>query len=102
MCLKIIPQVECKVSLPSRGAIVFLFLFYNLYIHILLFQEDADLLITYAKEVNESLSGSGKLENIDEKLLKQLSYIAKGDVCPMQGVIGGIVAQEVMKVCECV
>lgn len=62
--------------------------------------EDGDLIIAYAKEVNESISGNGKLENIDEKLLKQLSYISKGDVCPMQGVIGGIVAQEVMKACS--
>lgn len=28
----------------------------------------------------------------------QLAYNARGDICPMQGVIGGITAQEVMKV----
>ena len=30
--------------------------------------------------------------------MTQLAYNARGDVCPMQGVIGGITAQEVMKV----
>ena len=35
---------------------------------------------------------------MDESLLTQLAYNARGDICPMQGVIGGITAQEVMKV----
>ena len=30
--------------------------------------------------------------------MTQLAYNARGDLCPMQGVIGGITAQEVMKV----
>jgi len=63
-------------------------------------EEDAEAVVAKAKEVNESLSGSGKLEEVNEKLIKQLSYLARGDVCPMQGVIGGIVAQEVMKACS--
>ena len=37
---------------------------------------------------------------MDERLLTQLAYNARGDICPMQGVIGGITAQEVMKVCS--
>lgn len=39
-----------------------------------------------------------QVDEIDEKLLRELSYQARGDLCPMQGVIGGIAAQEVMKV----
>lgn len=39
-----------------------------------------------------------QVDEIDEKLLQELSYQARGDLCPMQGVIGGITAQEVMKV----
>lgn len=39
-----------------------------------------------------------QVDEIDEKLLRELSYQARGDLCPMQGVIGGITAQEVMKV----
>ena len=39
-----------------------------------------------------------QVEELDEKLLTQFAYNARGDFCPMQGVIGGITAQEVMKV----
>ena len=39
-----------------------------------------------------------QVDEVDERLLTQLSYNARGDICPMQGVIGGITAQEVMKV----
>ena len=38
------------------------------------------------------------MDEVDEHLLTQLAYNARGDICPMQGVIGGITAQEVMKV----
>ena len=38
------------------------------------------------------------MDEVDEHLLTQLAYNARGDLCPMQGVIGGITAQEVMKV----
>lgn len=41
-----------------------------------------------------------QVDEIDESLLRELSYQARGDLCPMQGVIGGIAAQEVMKVIE--
>ena len=39
-----------------------------------------------------------QVDKVDESLLTQLAYNARGDICPMQGVIGGITAQEVMKV----
>ena len=39
-----------------------------------------------------------KQEELDEGLMKSFAYQATGDVCPMQAVIGGITAQEVMKV----
>lgn len=35
---------------------------------------------------------------MDEKLLKELCYQARGDLAPMCAVIGGFVAQEVLKV----
>lgn len=41
-----------------------------------------------------------QVDEVDESLLTQLAYNARGDICPMQGVIGGITAQEVMKVCS--
>lgn len=37
---------------------------------------------------------------IDEKLLRELSYQARGDLTPMAAVIGGLVAQEVLKACS--
>lgn len=60
-------------------------------------QEDAKEVVRIANEINEK-AGSAKQDSLDESLISQLAFIARGDVCPMQGVIGGIVAQEVMKV----
>lgn len=37
-------------------------------------------------------------EELNEDLLKQFASCAAGNICPMQAVIGGIAAQEVMKV----
>lgn len=37
---------------------------------------------------------------IDEKVVTELSYQATGDIAPMQAVIGGFVAQEVLKACS--
>ncbi len=37
------------------------------------------------------------METLDEKLIEQLAFNATGDVCPIQAVLGGITAQEVMK-----
>ena len=59
-------------------------------------QGDADAFVSIAKEVNEK-SGA-KQDELDEGLMKSFAYQATGDVCPMQAVIGGITAQEVMKV----
>lgn len=50
-----------------------------------------------AKEINGKTAA--KVEELDEGLIKELSYQATGDLAPMQSVIGGITAQEVMKVC---
>nr|CAB3267419.1 ubiquitin-like modifier-activating enzyme 1 [Phallusia mammillata] len=61
--------------------------------------EDAKELVRIANEVNEK-AGSAKQDSLDESLIRKLAFIARGDVCPMQGVIGGIVAQEVMKACS--
>lgn len=40
-----------------------------------------------------------KVEDLDKKLMTLISKTASGDLAPMQAVIGGIVAQEVMKAC---
>lgn len=61
-------------------------------------QEDADIFLEIAKTVNSEMTAA--VEEIDDKLLRQFSYSCQGDLCPMQAVIGGIVAQEVMKACS--
>uniref|UniRef100_G3MM20 E1 ubiquitin-activating enzyme n=1 Tax=Amblyomma maculatum TaxID=34609 RepID=G3MM20_AMBMU len=61
-------------------------------------KEDAAEVVTLAKERNASLSSP--LETLDEKLLATLSHVSAGSLCPMQAVIGGITAQEIMKACS--
>ncbi|TXT08346.1 uncharacterized protein COLE_05270 [Cutaneotrichosporon oleaginosum] len=56
--------------------------------------EDAAALIAIAKEIHSSTATEGEL---DEKILEQLAFQATGDLSPMVAVIGGFVAQEVLK-----
>lgn len=59
-------------------------------------QPDADKFLALAKALNSEMSA--KLEELDEALLTEFAMQLKGDLAPMQAVIGGIAAQEVMKV----
>uniref|UniRef100_A0A646QDP3 E1 ubiquitin-activating enzyme n=1 Tax=Hemiscolopendra marginata TaxID=943146 RepID=A0A646QDP3_9MYRI len=61
-------------------------------------EEDANTFFSIASSLNSS--SPCKVEDLDENLIKQFSFIAQGDLCPMQAVIGGVVAQEVMKACS--
>jgi ubiquitin-activating enzyme E1 len=47
-----------------------------------------------AKELDQPIE-------VDAKTIKMLSYISRGDLSPMVAVVGGFVAQEVLKVCFC-
>ncbi|ESO99442.1 hypothetical protein LOTGIDRAFT_113559 [Lottia gigantea] len=58
----------------------------------------AEVFLTIFKQVNEK--SKAKVDAIDENVLRLFSYVARGDLCPMQAVIGGISAQEVMKACS--
>ncbi|GIY15386.1 ubiquitin-like modifier-activating enzyme 1 [Caerostris darwini] len=60
-------------------------------------EEDASELLTIVKELNEK---NKEPVELNEDLIKRFSYIAEGDICPMQAVIGGITAQEIMKACS--
>jgi ubiquitin-activating enzyme E1 len=63
--------------------------------------EQAAEVVAIAKELNErakATEGVHKVEEIDEKLLTQLALTAQGNLNPMAAFLGGIVAQEVMKV----
>ncbi|CAG9980461.1 unnamed protein product [Clonostachys byssicola] len=57
-------------------------------------EEDAIIVLEAAKR----FAAEEKLEvEFDEKLIKELSYQAKGDLSPMAALFGGIAAQEVLK-----
>eukprot|EP00794_Sanderia_malayensis_P007342 gene7342-8162_t len=60
--------------------------------------EDADKFIDIVKSLNEKTNA--KVDEIDEKLLREFAYQSRGNLSPMHAVIGGISAQEVMKACS--
>ena len=53
--------------------------------------EDAAVLVSLAKKIDA---------DVDEKVLTELSYQASGNLAPVNAVIGGLVAQEVLKACS--
>ncbi|KAF8640005.1 hypothetical protein AX17_001250 [Amanita inopinata Kibby_2008] len=53
--------------------------------------EDAAAFVVFAKKYNA---------DVDEKIVTELAYQAAGDLSPMNAVIGGFVAQEVLKACS--
>lgn len=57
--------------------------------------DDANEFLSIASKV----AAAFKIEEVDKKLLAIVAKTAAGDLAPMQAVIGGIVAQEVMKAC---
>jgi ubiquitin-activating enzyme E1 len=59
--------------------------------------EDADRFVKLANEFNSKFEKP--FENISEKILRLFSYVSTGQLSPVQSVIGGIAAQEVMKAC---
>ncbi|KAJ3214251.1 hypothetical protein HDU67_001850 [Dinochytrium kinnereticum] len=59
--------------------------------------EDASAVFELAQEINKI---SPEPIELDEKLIKELAYQARGDIAPMMAVIGGLVAQEVLKACS--
>ncbi|KAJ9113011.1 hypothetical protein QFC22_006107 [Naganishia vaughanmartiniae] len=58
---------------------------------------DAKGVIEFAKQIAKD---AGNEEPLDEKVLTELAYQASGEVSPMVAVIGGFVAQEVLKACS--
>jgi len=54
-------------------------------------EADAEILLTLAKELDKE---------IDEKIVRELAYQATGDLSPINAVMGGFVAQEVLKACS--
>jgi ubiquitin-activating enzyme E1 len=64
-------------------------------------EEDANQFIQLAKNVAAQYPKVlGEAGELDEKLLRQLSYQARGDLSPLAAVFGGLAAQEVLKACS--
>lgn len=59
---------------------------------------DGDKFMDIFKDLNEKLQN--KIEEFDEKLLREFASQATGDVCPIQAVMGSMAAQEAMKACS--
>jgi len=59
---------------------------------------DGDKFMEIFKDLNEK--SQNKIDEIDEKLLREFASQATGDVCPMQAVMGSMAAQEAMKACS--
>lgn len=59
-------------------------------------KNDAVEFLKLSEEIKKELNIEDELQT---RTLELFSYLAKGNICPMQAVIGGIVAQEVMKAC---
>ncbi|KAF7841934.1 ubiquitin-activating enzyme E1 1-like [Senna tora] len=62
-------------------------------------EDDAQKLISFASNINESL-GDGKLDDINPKLLRHFAFGARAVLNPMAAMFGGIVGQEVVKACS--
>ncbi|TKA56506.1 hypothetical protein B0A53_02077 [Rhodotorula sp. CCFEE 5036] len=59
--------------------------------------DDAATFVQLAKDIAAQAKFEGDL---DEKVLQELAFQASGDLSPVNGVIGGFVAQEVLKACS--
>lgn len=59
---------------------------------------DADKVLEHFTAINSE--SSAKVDKMDESLVRMLASQATGDLMPMNSVIGGITAQEVMKACS--
>lgn len=60
-------------------------------------EDHANEFLNIVKSINEKQK---RVENIDEKLLKQLAYGSVAELAPMAAFIGGIAAQEALKACS--
>lgn len=59
-------------------------------------EEDANELVQIAKNVQAGSTDLGEFD-LDEKLIKELSYQAQGDIPAMNAFFGGLIAQEALK-----
>lgn len=55
-------------------------------------------MVTLAQAVNAQALPAVRQDCLDVDLIRKLAYVAAGDLAPMNAFIGGLAAQEVMKV----
>lgn len=55
-------------------------------------------MVTLAQAVNAQALPAVQQDCLDTDLIRKLAYVAAGDLAPMNAFIGGLAAQEVMKV----
>ncbi|XP_069792676.1 ubiquitin-like modifier-activating enzyme 1 isoform X2 [Narcine bancroftii] len=61
---------------------------------------DAELLVNIAKKLSEEVPSILQDEPLNEDLVRKLAFVATGNLSPINGFIGGVAAQEVMKACS--
>ncbi|XP_078447049.1 ubiquitin-activating enzyme 1 [Wolffia australiana] len=61
--------------------------------------DDAQQLIELARSINDSM-GEGRLEEMNEKILRHFASGSRAALNPMAAIFGGIVGQEVVKACS--
>jgi ubiquitin-activating enzyme E1 len=62
--------------------------------------DDAQKLISIARNVNEGFGDDCKVEDVNPKLLQHFAFGARAVLNPMAAMFGGIVGQEAMKACS--
>ncbi|KAF7144250.1 hypothetical protein RHSIM_Rhsim05G0223400 [Rhododendron simsii] len=62
-------------------------------------EEDAQKLISLVSDINNSLE-DGRIEEIDQKLIRSFAFGARAVLNPMAAMFGGIVGQEAVKACS--
>ncbi|GMM29088.1 E1 ubiquitin-activating protein [Martiniozyma asiatica (nom. inval.)] len=63
-------------------------------------EEDAIIIFELTKELATKYPSIANVEELNEELIKELSYGAKGDLPAMVAFYGGLIAQEVLKACS--
>lgn len=87
------PLIPCPTSTKNKKK---MYILYTVSLVLVSFQADAEEFLKVVTEVNAA--SPAKVDQLDADLMKQLAFNAQGDICPTQAFIGGISAQEVMKV----
>ena len=62
--------------------------------------EDAEIFVQLAREVNQSIDADLRPAELNETVLKTFAMTCCGEICPITAAFGGIAGQEVLKACS--